>query len=162
MGTTDHTDLNGFLRAGVDSTPARPSSRWKTHPHSTRGERTMTEYAVLLPGDESAWEARRGRGADRHLRPARGVLPAPPEKRGHRITGGAEADPFADRQGSPPYPRRRARRHRRSVCRGRRAARATTSSSDDLDDLLEICAVLASVDGGVEGRASVDHGEEAS
>lgn len=122
----------------------------------------MTEYVVLLPGDESTWAAatpeEQAATYGRHEEFSRLL-----EERGHRVTGGSELTHS-----------RTAKVVRRStdgghvVTDGPYAEAVEQLSgfyvveSDDLDDLLEICAVLASVDGGVEVRATVDHGEDAS
>ena len=49
----------------------------------------MTEYAVLLPGDESAGRTCRRGGQGGHLRPHEEFAKAL-EERGHKMTGGAE------------------------------------------------------------------------
>jgi len=113
----------------------------------------MTEYVVLLTGDEAAWEAadpeERARIYARH-----GEFSRLLEERGHRITGGAELA------------------HSRTAKVVRRSAKEDVVvtdgpyvesveqlggfyvvESDDLDDLLEICAVLADAEDGVEVRA---------
>ena len=117
----------------------------------------MTTYAVLLPGDEAHWEAaseeERAAAYARHGEFARLL-----EERGHRITGGAELT------------------HSRTARTVRRDGTGTTVTdgpyaesveqlggfylveTDDLDDLLEICGLLAGPDGGVEVRATVEHG----
>jgi len=120
----------------------------------------MTSYAVLLPGDESAWESatpeQRAAMYETH-----GRFAAMLEERGHKITGGAELT------------------HSRSTKQVRRdAAGAALVSdgpyaetveqltgfyvveSDDLDDLLQVCALLAGPDTPVEVRATIDHGGE--
>ena len=117
----------------------------------------MTTYAVLLPGDEAHWEAaseeERAAAYARHGEFARLL-----EERGHRITGGAELT------------------HSRTARTVRNDGTGTTVTdgpyaesveqlggfylveTDDLDDLLEICGLLAGPDGGVEVRATVEHG----
>lgn len=117
----------------------------------------MTTYVVLLPGDESVWEAaseeERALVFERHAEFSRLL-----EERGHRVTAGEELT------------------HSRTakVVRARPEGGVTVTDgpyaetveqlggfyvveSDDLDDLLEICGVLADADGGVEVRAAVDH-----
>jgi len=115
----------------------------------------MTEYVVLLPGDESRWEAagdeERAATYARHAEFARLLA-----ERGHRVSGGSELTHS---------------RTARVVRRTPDGAHAVTDGpyaetveqltgfylveSDDLDDLLEVCAVLASVEEGVEVRAAV-------
>ena len=120
----------------------------------------MTEYAVLLPGDESAWEAasadERAATFARHEEFSRLLA-----ERGHRVTGGAELT------------------HSRTARTVRRAPDGATTvtdgpyaesveqlsgfylvESDDLDDLLEICALLADGDGGVEVRETVAYEQD--
>lgn len=120
----------------------------------------MTEYVVLLPGNESAWESASAEEQAavyaQHSEFARLL-----EERGHRITGGSELTHS-----------RTARTVRRTpdgghtVTEGPYAEAVEQLSgfyvveSDDLDDLLEICAVLASVEEGVEVRTTVDHSGE--
>lgn len=122
----------------------------------------MTQYVVLLPGDESAWEAagaeERSATYARHAEFSRLL-----EERGHRVTGGVELTHS---------------RTAKVVRRGADGGAAVTDGpyaetveqlsgfyvvdSDDLDDLLEICAILASVDEGVEVRAAVEREEDPS
>ena len=114
----------------------------------------MTTYVVLLPGDESTWELaseeRRAAMYAKHGEFARLL-----EERGHRITAGAELTPSREAK----------------VVRRTSSGVAVTDGpyaetveqltgfyvvdSDDLDDLLEVCAVLANAGGGLEVRAAV-------
>ena len=115
----------------------------------------MTTYVVLISGDEAAWEARSE--ADRavtmqaHDRFSRSLA-----ERGHAVTAGEELTPS-----------RGGRVARRAgdgfeVTDGPYAETVEqlggfyVVESDDLDDLLEVCGVLAGADGAVEVRASVD------
>ncbi|SFC89363.1 Uncharacterized conserved protein [Nocardioides terrae] len=120
----------------------------------------MTTYVVLLPGDESTWEratpAQRAETYETH-----GRFAAMLAERGHKITGGEELT------------------HTRSAKQVRRdaAGKVLVSDgpfaetveqltgfyvveSDDLDDLLEVCGLLANSDVPIEVRAAVDHGGE--
>lgn len=122
----------------------------------------MTEYVVLLPGDETAWEnataEEQAAVYASHSEFARLL-----EERGHRVTGGSELTHS-----------RTARTVRRTpdgghvVTEGPYAETVEQLSgfyvveSDDLDDLLEICAVLASAEEGVEVRSTVDHSGDPS
>ncbi|GAA4379124.1 YciI family protein [Nocardioides caricicola] len=112
----------------------------------------MTTYVVLLPGDESVWEnateEHRSAVYARHGEFSRAL-----EERGHTITGGAELE------------------HSREAKVVRRTASGTVVTdgpyaetveqlsgyyvveTDDLDDLLEVCGILADGDGPVEVRA---------
>jgi hypothetical protein len=114
----------------------------------------MTEYAILLPGDESRWaaatdEQRAGMYA-RH-----GEFAAALAARGHTITGGAELTHSKEAK----------------VVRGSAGTATVTDgpfaetveqltgfyvvSTDDVDDLLDVCRILADGDGAVEVRACV-------
>jgi hypothetical protein len=113
----------------------------------------VTDYVVLLPGDESAWEAtpeperQRVYGVHREFAEALAA-------RGHRVTGGAE------------LAHSREARVLRTDAEGRQTltqgpyAETTEQltgfylvSSDDLDDLLDVCRVLGRTEGAVEVRA---------
>jgi hypothetical protein len=113
----------------------------------------MTTYAVLLPGDEATWESaseeRRAAMYAKHGEFARLL-----EERGHKITGGAELTHS-----------RTARVVRASgVTDGPYAETVEqltgfyTVETDDVDDLLDVCRVLAGAEGAIEVRATVDHG----
>ncbi|GAB7002894.1 YciI family protein [Nocardioides sp. AN3] len=120
----------------------------------------MSTYAVLLPGDESTWESatpeQRAAMYETH-----GRFAALLEERGHKIAGGAELT------------------HSRTTKQVRRDAGGNVVvsdgpfaetveqltgfylvESDDLDDLLQICGLLATGGAPVEVRATVDHGGE--
>ena len=113
----------------------------------------MTEYAILLPGDESRWAAatdeQRAATYARH-----GEFAAALAARGHTITGGAELTHSKEAK----------------VVRGKANVTVTDGPyaetveqltgfyvvrSDDLEDLLDVCGVLADGDGAVEVRACV-------
>jgi hypothetical protein len=115
----------------------------------------MTDYVVLLPGNEDTWAAtpedERQRVYARHAEFAAALA-----ERGHKVTGGAELT------------------HSREAHVVRRTGGETAVTagpyaetteqltgfylvqSDDLDDLLEVCAILADGDGPVEVRACVE------
>jgi len=120
---------------------------------------SMSQYVVLLPGDEAEWEAapeeRRQATYAQHHEFAQLL-----EKRGHRVTGGAELA------------------HSRETKLLRTTADGTQTvtdgpfaetveqltgfygvESDDLDDLLKICGLLANGEA-VEVRAAVDPPQE--
>lgn len=118
----------------------------------------MTEYAVLLSGDEAAWEAateeERREVFARHEQ-----FTALLAQRGHQVVGGAELTHS-----------RTARTVRRADDGGVRVTEGPYAEvveqlsgfylvrSDDLDDLLEVTAVLAAPGEGIEVRETVDHG----
>ncbi|MFC7493349.1 MULTISPECIES: YciI family protein [unclassified Nocardioides] len=114
----------------------------------------MTTYVVLLPGDETVWESateeQRSAMYARHGEFSRAL-----EERGHKILGGAELT------------------HSREAKVVRRTGDGTTVTdgpyaetveqlggyylvdSDDLDDLLDVCGILADETWPVEVRATV-------
>jgi len=121
----------------------------------------MTQYAVLLPGDESAWDRKtpeeRAATYARHEEFAKAL-----EARGHKVTGGAELTHS-----------RTARTLRRkgdaiAVTDGPYAETVEQLTgfylveTDDLDDLLEVTEILMEGDGAIEVRACVDHSGAAS
>lgn len=122
----------------------------------------MTTYVVLLPGDESVWEAatpeEQAAVFAQHEEFTRVLA-----ERGHTITGGAELT------------HSRTTRQVRTdgsggvvVTEGPYAETVEQLSgfylveSDDLDDLLQACGILASAETPVEVRAAVDHSDDGS
>ena len=121
----------------------------------------MSEYVVLLPGDESVWEA--ATPEEQAATYARDTeFSRLLEDRGHQDTGGAELT-----HSRTARVVRRTAEGGTTVTEGPYAETAEQLSgyyvvrSDDLDDLLELCALLVDGGGGVEVRAVVDHGEGA-
>ena len=114
----------------------------------------MTTYVVLLPGDEATWE-----GVSEEERSAvyagHGEFARLLAERGHKITGGAELT--HSREAKVVRPTESGMR----VTDGPYAETVEQLTgfylveTDDLDDLLEVCAVLADGDGAVEVRAAV-------
>ena len=120
----------------------------------------MTTYAVLLTGDETAWERmtpeQQAEVFGKHEEFARLLA-----ERGHQLSGGQELTPSAttkkitkDAAGAVtvtdgPYTE--------SV---EQLGAFYLVDTDDLADLLEISAVLAETDGAIEVRAVADHGDE--
>ena len=114
----------------------------------------MTTYVVLLPGDEPAWEnateEQRAAVYAQHGEFARAL-----EERGHTITGGAELTHSREakvvRRGGAGV----------TITDGPYAETVEQLSgfyvveTDDLDDLLEVCALLADAESAVEVRAAV-------
>jgi hypothetical protein len=121
----------------------------------------MTEYVILLPGDESAWqrasEDERAATYDRHQRFMELL-----HERGHKILGGAELTHSREAKVV------RGKLDDVAVSDGPYAETVEQISgfysieTDDLDDLLKLCGLLAG-DGAVEVRATVaPAGSEAS
>lgn len=118
----------------------------------------MTEYAVLIPGDEATWaaatEEQRSAMYARHSRFAELLA-----ERGHRVTGGAELAPSASAKLV------RSAGGRVQVTEGPYAETAEQLTgfylveSDDLEDLLEVVGFLAEGEGALEVRACIDHSE---
>jgi hypothetical protein len=113
----------------------------------------MTQYAILLPGNEAVWqeatEEQRGQMYDRHRR-FMDLL----AERGHVITGGAELTPSREARVV------RGDLDAVTVSEGPYAETVEqltgfyTVESSDLDDLLKVCGLLAG-SGAVEVRAAV-------
>ena len=115
----------------------------------------MTEYVVLLPGNESTWEAateeQKAQMYAKHGEFARLLA-----ERGHKVIGGNELTHSREAK----------------VVRGELDNVTVTDGpyaetveqlggyylvdTDDLDDLLQVCGVLAGA-GAVEVRGTVDH-----
>jgi hypothetical protein len=120
----------------------------------------MTTYVVLLPGDESTWESatpeQRAGIYETH-----GRFAALLEQRGHKITGGAQLTHSRDAKQV-----RRGAAGDALVSDGPYAETVEQLTgfylveSDDLDDLLDVCALLANGTAPVEVRATVDQGGE--
>jgi hypothetical protein len=116
----------------------------------------MTTYAVLLPGDESAWAnataEQRAAMYEKHNRFAELLA-----ERGHKVTGGAELTGSAAGKivsGSLDSV---------TVTDGPYAETTEqltgfyTVETDDLEDLLNIAGILTENGGRLEVRACVDH-----
>ncbi|MCR6032285.1 transcription initiation protein [Nocardioides sp. zg-579] len=122
----------------------------------------MTEYVVLLPGDESVWEAaseeERAATYARHAEFSRLL-----EGRGHRITGGAE---LAHSRGARTV--RSDGAGGTVVTDGPYAETVEQLSgfylveSDDLEDLLDVCGLLVAPGEAVEVRATIAAGPDAT
>ncbi|MEQ6901790.1 YciI family protein [Nocardioides sp. YIM 152588] len=118
----------------------------------------MTTYVVLLPGDENAWEAMSGEEQAavfaKHEQFGKQLA-----ERGHTVTGGAELTHS---------------RTTRKVGRGADGAVLVTDGpyaetveqlsgfyvveSDDVEDLLQVCAILADAGGPpIEVRATTEN-----
>jgi hypothetical protein len=116
----------------------------------------MTEYVILLPGDESTWE-----NASQEHRDAmyakHGEFAKLLEERGHRIAGGNEL------QNSRTAKTVRMSGDEVKITEGPYAESVEQVTgyyivdTDDLDDLLQVCGVLAGAEGAVEVRGTVSH-----
>lgn len=116
----------------------------------------MTEYVVLLPGDESAWasatEQQKAEMYAKHGEFARRL-----GERGHKLTGGNELTHSSQarvvRNGDGGI----------VVTDGPYAETVEQLTgfyvvdTDDLDDLLQVVGLLAGDDGAIEVRGTVDH-----
>jgi hypothetical protein len=121
----------------------------------------MTDYAILLTGDEERWanatEEQRAATFARHDEFSTAL-----EKRGHSVTGGAE---LAHSRGTKLV---RGSRGAVSVTDGPYAESAEQLGgfylvrSDDLDDLLDVCGILADGDGAIEVRVCLPAPEDAA
>ncbi len=118
----------------------------------------MTTYTVLIHGDEALWEAaspeEQAEVFAQHEKFAQALA-----ERGHTITDGAELMPSTTAKNVG-----RASDGRVVVTDGPHAETVEqlggfyVVESDDLDDLLEVCAILAEPGGTtLEVRATVDH-----
>jgi hypothetical protein len=118
----------------------------------------MTQYVILLPGDEAAWQSatpeQQAATYDRHNRFAQLL-----EQRGHHVIGGAELTHSSQAMVV------RGDLDEVTVTEGPYAETVEQLTgfygveTDDLDDLLQVCGVLAGVHT-VEVRAAVRGPEE--
>ena len=112
----------------------------------------MTEYVVLLPGDEAEWEAatedRRQATYAQHREFAKLL-----EERGHRVTGGAELAHSREAKVLRTDPD-----GGQTVTAGPYAETVEQLTgfyivdTSDLDDLLEVCKILGKGEGVIEVR----------
>ena len=116
----------------------------------------MTEYVVLLPGDENAWaSATERQKAEMYAK--HGEFARLLGERGHKITGGNELTHSSEaklvRNGPDGI----------VVTDGPYAETVEQLTgfyvvdTDDLDDLLQVVGVLAGAEGAIEVRPTVDH-----
>jgi len=121
----------------------------------------VTEYALLIPGDESVWESMTPEQRAAHFA-CHDEFSRALETRGHKVTGGAELTHS-----------RTARTLRRSggrttVTDGPYAETAEqlggfyVVSTDDLADLIEVSKILLRAEAALEIRECVDHSGDAS
>ena len=114
----------------------------------------MTEYVILLPGDESVWEGTSQADKEAmyavHRRFAQAL-----EERGHKVTGGSELAHSRDAK----VLHTDADGHH-TVTEGPYAETVEQLTgfyivqSDDLDDLIEVCKILGRAEGAIEVRAA--------
>ena len=120
----------------------------------------MTEYVVLLMGDAERWWTELTEEQRREGYAAHGHFSAELERRGHRITGGAELHRASEARSIAP--------NAATVTEGPWAETAEqvgglyTVDTDDLDDLLECCKILAATGDAVEVRRCVSDEERVS
>jgi hypothetical protein len=118
----------------------------------------MTEYVVLLPGDESRWENTPPADKERMYAIHREFAQAL-EERGHKVTGGAE---LAHSRGARVLRTDADGNH--TVTEGPYAETVEQLTgfyvvqSEDLDDLVEVCKILARGEGAIEVRAAAGGG----
>jgi hypothetical protein len=119
----------------------------------------MTQYVVLLPGDERAWaSATEQQKAEMYAK--HGEFARLLGERGHKITGGNELTHSSEakvvRNGDGGI----------VVTDGPYAETVEQLTgfyvvdTDDLDDLLQVVGVLAGVEGAIEVRPTVDHSSD--
>jgi hypothetical protein len=114
----------------------------------------MTEYVVLLPGDEAAWE--RTPQADKEAMYAvHRQFQQALEERGHKVTGGSELAPSREAKVL-----RTAADGTHTVTDGPYAETVEQLTgfyivdSDDLDDLVDVCKILGRGESAIEIRAA--------
>jgi hypothetical protein len=118
----------------------------------------MTQYVVLLPGDEARWDATPQADKERVYAVHREFAQAL-EERGHKVTGGTELSHSREAK----VLRTDADGHQ-TVTDGPYAETVEQLTgfyvveSDDLDDLVEVCKILGRGEGAVEIRAAAGGG----
>jgi hypothetical protein len=114
----------------------------------------MTEYVVLLPGDESQWEQTSQADKEAMYAIHREFAQAL-EERGHKVTGGSE---LAHSREAKVLRTDAAGSH--TVTDGPYAETVEQLTgfyivqSEDLDDLIEVCKILGRGEGAIEIRAA--------
>src|SRR3954452_14359776 len=115
----------------------------------------MTEYVVLLPGDESQWEATPLEDKEAMYAIHRQFAQAL-EERGHKVTGGSELAASREAKELRTDPD-----GNHTVTDGPYAETVEQLTgfyivqSDDLDDLVDVCKILGRREGAIEIRAAV-------
>jgi hypothetical protein len=114
----------------------------------------MTEYVVLLPGDESQWAATSDADKEAMYAIHRKFAQAL-EERGHKVTGGSE---LAHSREAKVLRTDADGNH--TVTDGPYAETVeqltgfSVVQSDDLDDLIDVCKILGRGEGAIEIRAA--------
>jgi hypothetical protein len=114
----------------------------------------MTQYVVLLPGDESMWENTSQSDKERMYGNHREFAQAL-EERGHKVTGGSELAHSREAKVLRTDPD-----GNHTVTDGPYAETVEQLTgfyiveSDDLDDLIEVCKILGRGEGAIEVRAA--------
>jgi hypothetical protein len=114
----------------------------------------MTEYVVLLPGDESVWEHTSQADKERMYAIHREFAQAL-EDRGHKVTGGSELSHSRETKVL-----RTDAEGQHTVTDGPYAESVEQLTgfyvveSDDLDDLIDVCKVLGRGESAIEIRAA--------
>ncbi len=114
----------------------------------------MTEYVVLLPGDESQWE--NTSQADKEAMYAiHGEFAKALEERGHKVTGGSE---LANSRDAKVLRTDADGNHTLTDGPYAETVEQLTGfyivQSDDLDGLIEVCKILGRGEGAIEIRAA--------
>jgi hypothetical protein len=115
----------------------------------------MTEYVILLPGDESVWERASQPDKDAMYAVHRQFAQALDE-RGHKVTGGSELTSSREAKVLRTDPD-----GNHTVTDGPYAETVEQLTgfyivqSDDLDDLVDVCKILGRREGAIEIRAAV-------
>jgi hypothetical protein len=114
----------------------------------------MTQYVVLLPGDEAAWEQTAAPDKERMYAIHREFAQAL-EARGHKVTGGTELSHSREAKVLRTDPE-----GNHTVTDGPYAETVEQLTgfyvveSDDLDDLIEVCKILGRGEGAIEIRSA--------
>jgi hypothetical protein len=113
----------------------------------------MTSYVVLLPGDESMWEAA-SEAQKQEMYAVHAEFAKRLAERGHKVTGGAELAPSSEARVL-----RTSDDGEQAVTQGPYAETAEQLTgfyvieSSDLDDLIDVCKVLGKGERAIEIRA---------
>ena len=114
----------------------------------------MTEYVILLPGDESQWE-NASEEAKQAVYAVHGEFAKALEERGHRVTGGSELAHSRDARVL-----RTDAEGNHTLTEGPYAETVEQLTgfyiveTDDFDDLVEVCKILGRGEGAIEIRAA--------